>query len=136
MGQGPENQAALQIRRTVFIDEQGIDADLEFDGTDSDKKHYVGYENGRPVTTARVELTPTGWLVQRVATLPEDRHHGYSQQLLTQIISDAAKAGTPQVRLDAQHQAVSFYDRLGFQVAGGAFLEAGIVHYPMIKELL
>ncbi|MCT4490464.1 GNAT family N-acetyltransferase, partial [Levilactobacillus parabrevis] len=70
----PVYQDALQIRKDVFIAEQGIDPQLELDGTDEDKMHYVGYEDDQPVTTARIDMLAGNRVkIQRVATEKDAR---------------------------------------------------------------
>lgn len=73
---------AAKIRQAVFVKEQGIDANLEFDTLDEQTTHYVGYINDQPVVTARLNATDA-WHIQRVATLAAERHNGFAAQLLT-----------------------------------------------------
>lgn len=130
--QTPGYQDALAIRRAVFIDEQGISPELELDGTDADKMHYVGYVAGNPVTTARIDMLAGNRLkIQRVATVQAARHHGYAGELIQQIIRDATTSEIKRIELDAQITALAFYRGLGFQTIGEPFEEAGIQHQTM-----
>lgn len=128
----PVYQDALQIRKDVFIAEQGIDPQLELDGTDEDKMHYVGYVDDQPATTARIDMLAGNRVkIQRVATEKDVRHHGYAGELIKQIIQDAKKSDVTRVELDAQQTALDFYKELGFTVIGEVFEEAGIPHRTM-----
>lgn len=125
----PVYQDALQIRKDVFIAEQEIDPQVELDGTDEDKMHYVGYVDDQPVTTARIDMLAGNRVkIQRVATEKTARHHGYAGELIKQIIVDAKKSDVTRVELDAQLTAMAFYQELGFEPIGESFEEAGIQH--------
>ncbi|NLR33009.1 GNAT family N-acetyltransferase [Levilactobacillus tujiorum] len=125
----PVYQDALQIRKDVFIAEQEIDPQVELDGTDEDKMHYVGYVDDQPVTTARIDMLAGNRVkIQRVATEKTARHHGYAGELIKQIIVDAKKSDVTRVELDAQLTAMAFYRELGFEPIGESFEEAGIQH--------
>ncbi|KRM94485.1 hypothetical protein FC56_GL001442 [Lentilactobacillus senioris DSM 24302 = JCM 17472] len=124
--------AAHQIRDAVFIDEQGIDPTLEYDGSDAGAIHYVGFVDAIPVVTARATVTDQGVHIQRVATVQAARKRGYAKQLLNQLMADlkpvVATLSKPQFYLGAQLTALPFYERLGFRAVGPVFMEAGIQH--------
>lgn len=124
--------AAHQIRDAVFIDEQGIDPTLEYDGSDAGAIHYVGFVDAIPVVTARATITDQGVHIQRVATVQAARKRGYAKQLLNQLMADlkpvVATLSKPQFYLGAQLTALPFYERLGFRAVGPVFMEAGIQH--------
>lgn len=124
---------AKHIRSLVFVQEQHIPADLEFDNQDKTGIHYVGYrtDNKQPVTTARIHLQEELWHVGRVATIKKMRGQGIGKQLLEQIILDAHNEGVSGLILGAQLQASDFYKRLGFVQVGDDFEEAGIPHIEM-----
>lgn len=125
----PVYKDALQMRKDVFIEEQGIDPKIELDGTDEDKMHYVGYVDDEPVTTARIDMLAGNRVkIQRVATVADQRQHGYAAELIKQIIKDVKKSDVAHVELDAQLTAMAFYKELGFEPIGDAFEEAGIQH--------
>ncbi|MCH4123644.1 MAG: GNAT family N-acetyltransferase [Levilactobacillus sp.] len=125
----PVFKDALQMRKDVFIEEQGIDPKVELDGTDEDKMHYVGYVDDEPVTTARIDMLAGNRVkIQRVATVADQRKHGYAAELIKQIIKDAKKSDVAHVELDAQLTAMDFYKELGFEPIGEPFEEAGIQH--------
>ncbi|TYC49116.1 GNAT family N-acetyltransferase [Weissella muntiaci] len=132
-GLGSFSKAALKIRQAVFVEEQGIALDIELDDYDNTTTHYVGFTAEKPVTTARVLTNPTdnSWHIQRVATLSEARGHGYAAKLMRTIIIDAKEAGVHKIDLGAQVPSLGFYERIGFNVIGEPFVEAGIDHVQM-----
>lgn len=121
---------SMNIRQKVFVDEQGVDATLEYDGKDDEATHYLLYDDEQPVGTARWRLTPKGIKLERFALLPEFRNKGIGSKLLEQVMKDVSEAQQP-VYLHAQEKAVTYYMRAGFKVEGEAFYEAGIRHYKM-----
>ena len=121
-------RALLQVRRTVFIDEQGVPEAEELDGEDANARHFLAEDDaGQPIGTAR--LLGSGQ-VGRMAVLPQWRRRNVGAQLLTRAVAAAQEAGLA-VFLDAQTHARSFYERLGFEASGEVFLEAGIEHVRM-----
>lgn len=130
--QGQVYQDAKMIRQAVFVTEQGIDPKLEFDPLDATLEHVVGYVDGQPVTTARLNQNENELKVQRVATLPAFRGQHLASELLKTILADL-KPGTV-VKLDAQQTAIGLYQRLGFKVVGEPFEEVGITHVAMAYQ--
>ncbi|WP_237342635.1 GNAT family N-acetyltransferase [Weissella jogaejeotgali] len=133
-GLGVINDAALTIRKQVFIAEQGVPTTIEIDGLDNQTEHYVGFLADKPVTTARVakDAVTQNWHIQRVATLRDARGNGYAATLLKQIITDARNAHAQTLDLGAQVPAIGFYEKLGFVAEGPVFQEANIDHRHMI----
>ncbi|MBZ9567969.1 GNAT family N-acetyltransferase [Modicisalibacter tunisiensis] len=119
---------AGDIRRRVFIDEQAVPEDEEWDGRDPECLHLLARLDGTPVGTAR--LLPDGH-VGRVAVLPDARGRGIGLALMREAIRAARDQGHAHVELAAQTQALDFYRRLGFEAYGGTFLDAGILHRNM-----
>ncbi|MGV0168229.1 GNAT family N-acetyltransferase [Furfurilactobacillus sp. WILCCON 0119] len=126
---------AVAVRLAVFVDEQGIDKELELDGEDVHAVHYVGYNHEAPVVTARTKRLDRNILqIQRVATIDWARHRGYAIELLNQIIEDAKADGYKSIYLEAQETAVSFYAKQSFEAYGQPFLKANIWHRKMLLE--
>ncbi|MCO7231391.1 MULTISPECIES: GNAT family N-acetyltransferase [unclassified Cobetia] len=119
---------ASEIRRVVFIEEQQVPREEEWDGRDDACEHFLVHLDGRTVGTAR--LLPDGH-VGRVAILSEARGLGLGQRLMEAVIHAARQAGHAEVLLDAQTHALEFYQRLGFTAYGDEFLDAGIPHRSM-----
>lgn len=125
--------AARLIRETVFVAEQGVPPQIELDEWDERCEHAIAYgAGGRPVGTGR--LLPDGH-IGRMAVLREWRGKGIGGRLLEALVQRARARGMPRVALNAQTHAAPFYARFGFAVAGEEFMEAGIPHIAMTREL-
>lgn len=120
------------IRDEVFIQEQGIDPTLEFDGCDADALHALITIDGQPVATGR--LLNDGH-IGRIAVLAAYRGQGVGAQVVRSLIKEAELQGYARVYLGAQVHAVDFYRKLGFVSFGDEFIEAGIPHLAMEKNL-
>lgn len=127
------SDALRRVREIVFIDEQGVPREEEWDGLDEGARHFVAIEeSGAVVGTAR--LLPTGQ-IGRMAVLPQHRGRGLGRRLLDAAVDAAARAGADRVFLHAQTHAVPFYRKAGFDVEGDEFVEAGIPHRHMVRLL-
>lgn len=125
-------EAASQIRRVVFIDEQHVPQQEEWDGRDADCLHFLALLNDEPVGTAR--LLPDGH-IGRVAVLRSARGAGIGYQLMEATLDAARSAGHTHAALSAQLHALAFYERLGFVAHGEVFMDAGIPHREMVLAL-
>lgn len=131
----PIYQDAVTIRKKVFIEEQGVAPELELEN-EAGPRYFVGYLTKHPVVTARVfEEHPGVWHIQRVATVREARGQGLAKELLLALEVEARKQGIKKLTLGAQDQAQGFYKKLGYHVEGAGFLDAGIAHHRMDKDL-
>lgn len=133
-----ETAAAIeQVRRSVFQEEQGVAADLDFDGLDIEATQLIAYWQGEPIGTARIRrLSQQLAKIERVAVLGSFRGLGVGQALMDKAIAYLAQAGFAEVKINAQIQVKNFYERIGFQQQGELFEEAGILHIEMRKKLL
>ena len=120
------------IRTRVFIQEQGVPEELEWDGLDARCVHLVAVAAGEPVGTVR--LLPDAH-IGRMAVLKDWRNKKVGAALLRGIIDIARKEGMRQVDLNAQTSARGFYEKHGFRSVGGEFMDAGIPHYHMMLAL-
>jgi len=121
---------SMKIRQKVFVEEQNVDATLEYDGKDTEATHYLLYYSGQPVGTARWRPTLQGIKLERFALLPEFRNKGIGSKLLEKVLEDVLTTGQA-IYLHAQEKAVTYYQRAGFIIEGEAFTEAGIRHFKM-----
>jgi predicted GNAT family N-acyltransferase len=125
------SEIAFQIRTDVFVREQNVPHELEYDGSDDEATHYLLYADKKPVATARWRLTGKGVKSERFAVLAEYRNKGLGAELVKRVLEDTLKLNKP-IYLHSQIKAVSFYERHGFVKEGVSFFEAGIEHYYMI----
>lgn len=121
------------VREIVFIQEQEVPREIEWDGEDDAATHFLAVtEAGQAVGCAR--LLPSGQ-IGRMAVLPELRGTGLGRRLLDEAIEEAKRQGFTRVHLHAQSHALEFYRKGGFLPVGGEFMEAGIPHQAMELEL-
>jgi YbgC/YbaW family acyl-CoA thioester hydrolase len=131
---GREAQA---IRTVVFVEEQQIPAELEWDAADADATHAVAFNRfGVALATGRLLAQDEGVMkIGRMAVLPAMRGSRIGRQVLEALVRTAAEGGQRELLLHAQQSAVDFYLRAGFTARGAPFEEAGLLHQAMVKAL-
>nr|WP_111301924.1 GNAT family N-acetyltransferase [Paracoccus saliphilus] len=124
------------LRRTVFIEEQGVAEAEEMDDQDDGAIHLLAWQGDRPVGTARLILKGDIGKIGRVCVLPELRGTGLGGALMRAAL-DALRVrpGVARARLGAQTHAIGFYEKLGFVAEGPVYDDAGIPHRDMTREL-
>ena len=116
------------IRTEVFIKEQHVPVELEWDEFDGDATHIQAYYNNIPVGTARLINNE---LIGRMAVLKTYRGLGVGKKMLEFLMTLAHKKGMNTIQLSAQKHAVEFYKKYGFEICSDEYLDAGIPHYTM-----
>jgi predicted GNAT family N-acyltransferase len=124
-----ERALAGEIRRVVFVLEQGVPLEVEVDGKDGDALHFLAWVGARAAATARLRRTSEGHKLERVAVLQEFRGQGVGGALVRHVLSLPSAAGM--IYVHAQHGALGFWERLGFIAEGPTFVEGGIDHRRM-----
>lgn len=119
-----------RIRDAVFVAEQAVPPELEWDAEDAEAVHFLAEEGDYAVGTAR--LLPDGH-IGRVSVLKDWRGLKVGEKLMQAVIAEAERRDLHQQMLTAQVHATSFYERLGFEVVSGEYLEAGIPHVDMVR---
>ena len=127
-----ELEALLALRYEVFVVGQEVPADLEHDENDPAYDHAVALIDGQVVGTGR--LLPEG-VIGRMAVADSVRGQGVGAAVLAVLEQRATERGLAEVELHAQVHAVGFYDKAGYTPYGPVYLEAGIEHQSMRKEL-
>ncbi len=131
--QSNEYRLALQVRRSVFVVEQGVPESIEIDEYEAISEHFVVLKNGQPVGAGRLRLKGSLGKFERIATLKEVRGTGVGRALMEYMQTYAArKYPTYQRVMHAQESAIPFYEKLGWRIEGERFFEAGIAHRLMI----
>ena len=121
------------VREPVFVQEQQVPIELEWDELDPLCVHVIARDAaGTPIGTGR--LTPEH-KIGRMAVLPEWRGRGVGDALLLALIDEAAQRRWPELRLHSQASAVGFYVKHGFVPYGERFMEAGIEHQSMRRQI-
>jgi predicted GNAT family N-acyltransferase len=126
-----DNAELRRIREAVFIAEQAVPPELEWDAEDAEAVHFLAYEGDYPIGTAR--LLADGH-IGRVSVLKDWRGLKVGDALLRAVIAEAEKRGLLQQMLSAQVHATPFYERLGFAIVSGEYLDAGIPHVDMVRD--
>jgi predicted GNAT family N-acyltransferase len=122
------------IRRTVFIDEQQVPAEEEFDRYEKESEHFLAYYDGVPCGAARWRETTGGTAakLERFAVLKEFRGKGVGSALVEKVLTDVlAQKKYTRVYLNAQLAAIALYEKFGFTQVGEEFLECDIRHMQM-----
>ena len=124
-----DRQALLDIRREVFIEEQGVPEPRERDGLDDRCWHVLARDDaGRPIGCGR--LTPER-KIGRMAVLADWRGRGVGTALLRALLARARALGWSEVGLAAQVSAQGFYEHEGFVPFGERYEDAGLPHQAM-----
>ena len=154
---------AFDVRRTVFVEEQGVDEDLEYDEHDEPDAaavHFVAYAegddaDGEPIGAARLRVYEEAdddedgdgngngdgddegdvGKVERVAVLESHRGTGVGRALMDAVEAQAREQGLATLKLHSQTHAAGFYRNLGYERYGEEFEEAGIPHVEMRKSV-
>jgi predicted GNAT family N-acyltransferase len=122
---------ARQVREPVFVDEQKVPRDMEWDTHDAASQHVIAFDStSGAIGTGRLLLD--GHL-GRIAVRADWRGKGVGRALLERLLEEAEQSGLRNLELHAQTQAVGFYRRFGFVEQGPAFMEAGIPHRTMVR---
>lgn len=121
-------QDAKFIRKQVFIIEQNIPEEEEWDDQDMISDHFVVYDQDQPIATARLLQNNS---VGRVAVLKAYRGQGIGRMIMLEIIRQAHQQDRKFLQLSSQVHAISFYEKLGFSIQGDAYDECGIPHIKM-----
>ncbi|WP_435103714.1 GNAT family N-acetyltransferase [Arhodomonas sp. AD133] len=124
---------AAPLRAAVFIEEQSVPEDLEWDGIDDECLHVVALTpDGTCVATARLT---TDEHIGRMAVHPDWRGRGVGLAMLERLVGLARERDYTRLALAAQVQAQAFYAKLGFEAYGDVFDDAGIPHRMMARDL-
>ena len=128
---------AKAIRNAVFVEEQRIPAEMEWDEADSDCVHAVAFNRfGFPLATGRLlEHVPGVAKIGRMAVVQTMRGSRVGRSVLDALMQAARERGQREVLLHAQVSAAPFYARAGFSERGLPFDEAGIPHIEMARAL-
>lgn len=131
-----ELEGAFEVRRRVFIEEQGIPEDLELDGYDGEALQMVVADGDMVIGTARVLFPATGRAkIERMAVLKSFRRRGIGRRIISFLNEELSHRQVEQVVLHAQWPVVAFYRSCGFEETGSPFWEAGIKHIKMHRQL-
>lgn len=133
-----ELDKAFAIREKVFVEEQQVSKEEEYDEFEESAVHFLAYNReGKPGGTARWRFTDKGVKLERFAVLKENRGSGIGTALVAKVLEDVEskpETAGKTIYLHAQLTAVPLYEKFGFRKKGDQFDECGIMHYKMVKE--
>lgn len=128
--------ACRALRRTVFIEEQGVSEADEIDTLDDQAIHLLATVNGTPTGSARLLISGQTGKIGRVCVLAPARGTGLGAALIRAALDELRRQpGLTHAELGAQTHAIVFYERLGFTAIGPVYNDAGIPHRDMIAPL-
>ncbi|WP_425495262.1 GNAT family N-acetyltransferase [Paenibacillus tengchongensis] len=131
-------QQAFEIREKVFVAEQGVPLEDEFDEydrLDGRCRHLLVYWEGQPAATGRIREASGYGKLERICVLQPFRNYGLGKSVVAALEDAARLQEWRQLKLHGQTHAEGFYRKLGYSVASPEFMEDGIPHYIMTKEL-
>jgi predicted GNAT family N-acyltransferase len=124
------------LRTRVFVEEQGVPAEIEQDAHDATAVHALAEDDeGRLVATGRLLVRDGRAVIGRMAVDAAARGRGYGAAVLAELHRQAVALGLTEVELHAQLPARGFYERAGYTAVGGVYQEAGIAHVTMRRPL-
>ena len=119
------------IREKVFIEEQKVKPQFEWDGLDEDAIHFLAYKHEKAVGCARSLVIKNHMQLGRMAVLKEYRNNGIGSFLIEKAITTAKLNQLSKISISAQCHAIDFYKKFGFEVTSEIYLDAGISHQDM-----
>jgi predicted GNAT family N-acyltransferase len=129
-------EAAMALRKRVFIGEQDISPEEEFDDLDADSVQIVALDESGVIATCRLRDVGQGvWKLERLAVDGRVRGLGVGARLIAGAEGEARARGAAQILAHAQRQVEGFYASQGYVAEGDTFVEAGIDHVAMRKAL-
>lgn len=133
------NQEQLEdayfVRKVVFVEEQHVPIEEEIDDLEQEATHFVLYDQQEPIGAGRFRSVDGYGKVERICVMKDKRKSGTGKMLMLEIEQFAKNEGFTKLKLNAQTQAIPFYSRLGYEVVSEEFLDAGIPHKTMVKQI-
>lgn len=122
------------IREKVFIQEQKVTPELEWDGMDEKAIHFLVFKDEKAIGCARAIVIKSQMQLGRMAVLKEYRGQGAGSTLIEKAIVTAKLKQLSGIHISAQCNAINFYVKFGFEVMGDTYLDAEILHRDMTLE--
>ena len=126
-----ELQQAFAVRKTVFVQEQHVPQELEWDEFEATALHVIGTLDQRVLATGRLRFFDAYTKIERVAVLKPYRRQGIGTQLMQFLMNESCKRGKNHFMAHVQVAVREFYEQLGFIQVSDMFMEAGIEHIKM-----
>ena len=127
-----EMKQVFGIRKRVFVEEQHVREEDEYDEFEKEARHFIAFIGETPCGAARWRITGEGVKLERFAVLQDYRRKGVGAALLHAILNEVRiLSAKPVIYLHAQLSALPLYEKFGFRRTGPLFEECGIQHYKM-----
>lgn len=127
------------IREEVFVIEQQVPKEEEYDEFEDESHHFLATEDGLPLGCGRWRETEKGIKLERIAVLKKYRGNGYGEAIVQTMLNDIEQTYNnkelPKIYLHSQLMAVTLYERTGFKKQGEIFQECKIDHYLMERDV-
>lgn len=131
-----DRERGFALRKEVFVKEQGVPLTLELDEHDATAIHFIVNDGEDTIATARIrEIEPQIGKVERVCVLSSYRGKRLGILIMETVEQYAKSIDFKKLKLHAQSYAVPFYEKLDYVVISPEFMDAGIPHRAMEKEL-
>jgi len=130
-----QKKAAFQIREDVFVIEQKVPKELEYDEFEDSSRHFLAYSEQTPCGTARWRITDKGIKLERFAVSEAYRKQNVGSALVKAVLEDILihpEYSGQKVYLHAQITALPLYHKFDFKIEGKEFIEANIRHHKMV----
>ncbi len=119
------------IREKVFIEEQKVTSQLEWDGMDKEAIHFLAFKDEKAIGCARALVIEYCMQLGRIAVLKEYRGEGIGSALIEKAMTTAKLNQLSAIYISAQCHAIDFYKKFGFEVTSDIYLDAEILHRDM-----
>lgn len=130
-----EIEQAFYVRTVVFVDEQNVPPEEELDAHDESAIHFVVYDDDKPIAASRLRFVDSYGKLERICVLKAYRGKAIGKQLIQAMEAVILEKGYHKAKLNGQTHAEKFYQQLGYKTISGEFMDAGIPHVTMVKEL-
>jgi predicted GNAT family N-acyltransferase len=130
-----ELKKAFDVRVKVFVNEQNVPMEEEVDEFEDEAVHFLLTDGEKAVGAGRLRVVDGIGKVERICVLSTHRKGGSGKLIMDKIEETAKEKGLKKLKLHGQTQAEGFYQKLGYETVSDVFMEAGIPHVTMIKEL-
>ena len=126
-----EDESLTMIRQKVFIEEQNVTSQLEWDGMDEEAIHFLAFKNEKAIGCARAFVIKNHMQLGRMAVLKAYRGESVGTALIEKVITTAKLNQLSAIYISAQCHAIDFYKKFGFEVTSDIYLDAEILHRDM-----
>ena len=126
-----EDESLTMIRQKVFIEEQNVTSQLEWDGMDEEAIHFLAFKNEKAIGCARAFVIKNHMQLGRMAVLKAYRGESVGTALIEKVITTAKLNQLSAIYISAQCHAIDFYKKFGFEITSDIYLDAEILHRDM-----